>query len=109
MENPNFLKQKYNLHSSEEVEVAALRTEQKTGEKVPQNPDAQIQNYLDRLERLALDPDKEQSKKTLNNESRPRALSLLREMIMNKYVRPNKEKMAEGAARVEERAAREEA
>lgn len=56
---------------------------------------------------MALDPDKEQSKKTLNNESRPRALSLLREMIMNKYVRPNKEKMAEGAARVEERAARE--
>jgi len=107
MENPNFLKQKYNLHNSEEVEVAALRTEQKTGEKVPQNPDDQIQNYLDRLERLALDPDKEQSKKTLNNESRPRALALLREMVMNKYVRPNKEKMAEGAARVEERAARE--
>jgi hypothetical protein len=107
MENPNFLKQKYNLHSSEEVEKAALRTEQKTGEKVPQNPDAQIQNYLDRLECLALDPEKEQSKKTLNNESRPRALSLLREMLMNKYVRPNKEKMAEGAARVEERAARE--
>lgn len=26
MENPNFLKQKYNLHNSEEVEVAALRT-----------------------------------------------------------------------------------
>jgi len=107
MENPNFLKQKYNLHNSEEVAVAALRTEQKTGEKVPQNPDDQIQNYLDRLERLALDPDKEQSKKTLNNESRPRALALLREMVMNKYVRPNKEKMAEGAARVEERAARE--
>lgn len=107
MENPNFLKQRYNLHNSEEVEVAALRTEQKTGEKVPQNPDDQIQNYLDRLERLALDPDKEQSKKTLNNESRPRALALLREMVMNKYVRPNKEKMAEGAARVEERAARE--
>ena len=40
-------------------------------------------------------------------EPRPRALSLLREMVMNKYVRPNKEKMAEGAARVEERAARE--
>lgn len=107
MENPNFLKQKYNLHNSEEVEVAALRTEQITGEKIQQNPDDQIQNYLDRLERLALDPEKEQSKKTLNNESRPRALALLREMVMNKYVRPNKEKMAEGAARVEERAARE--
>ena len=107
MENPNFLKQKYDLHKSEEVEVAALRAEQKTGEKVPQHPDDRIQNYLDRLERLALDPDKEQPKKTLNNESRPRALSLLREMVMNKYVRLNKEKMAEGAARVEERVARE--
>jgi len=107
MENPNFLKQKYNLHNSEEVEVAAKRTEQKTGEKVSQNPDDRIQNYLDRLERLVLNPDKEQPKKTLNNESRPRALALLREMVMNKYVRPNKEKMAEGAARVEERAARE--
>jgi len=106
-QNTNFLKQKYNLHNSEEVEIAALRTEQKTGEKVLQNPDDQIQNYLDRLERLALDPDKEQSKKTLNNESRPRALSLLREMVMNKYIRQNKERMAEGAARVEERAARE--
>lgn len=107
MENTNFLKQKYNLHNSKEVEVAALRTEQSAGKKVPQNPDDRIQNYLDRLARLALDPDKEQSKKVLNNESRPRALSLLREMVMNKYVRPNKEKMAEGAARVEERAARE--
>ncbi len=107
MENPNFLKQKYDLHNSEEVEAAALRAEQSTGEKVSQNPADRIQNYLDRLERLALDPGKEQSKRTLNNESRPRALALLREMVMNKYVRPNKEKMAEGAARVEERAARE--
>ena len=86
---------------------AVLRTEKSTGEKVPQNPADKIQNYLDRLERLVLDPNKEQSKKTLNNESRPRALTLLREMVMNKYVRQNKEKMAEGAARVEERAARE--
>jgi hypothetical protein len=37
-----------------------------------------------------------------DGEQRPRALSLLREMVMNKYVRPNKEKMAEGAAQVEE-------
>jgi len=43
----------------------------------------------------------------LGQETRPRALMLLREMIMNKYVRSNKEKMAQGAATVEERAARE--
>src|SRR3989344_5976287 len=38
---------------------------------------------------------------------RPRALSLLREMVLNEYVRPNKEQMAQGAARVEQRAARQ--
>ncbi|HNU96399.1 MAG TPA: hypothetical protein PKH95_03240, partial [Candidatus Magasanikbacteria bacterium] len=63
-------------------------------------------NYLDRLESLVLDPEKKQKKKTIGGESRPRAMSLLREMVMDKYVRPNKEKMAESAARVEERAAR---
>ncbi|TSC73576.1 MAG: hypothetical protein G01um101444_507 [Parcubacteria group bacterium Gr01-1014_44] len=103
MENPKFLKEKYNLHNTPEVDSAAKRT----GEKVPQNPEKRIQNYLDRLERLALDPDKEQKRKMLGDESRPRGLMLLREMVMNKYVRSHKEKMAEGAARVEERAARE--
>ncbi|MEK7506301.1 MAG: hypothetical protein AAB572_01720 [Patescibacteria group bacterium] len=107
MESHDFLKDKYNLHNAPEVEKAAERTEERTGEKVPQNPDARIENYLDRLERLALDPNKEQERKMFGDEPRPRALSLLREMVMNKYVRPNKEKMAEGAARVEERAARE--
>ncbi|HRY36805.1 MAG TPA: hypothetical protein P5230_02935 [Candidatus Magasanikbacteria bacterium] len=105
-ENPNFLKNKYNLHTSEEVLNAKKRTESQTGEKVKGDPESMIQNYLDRLEGLVLDPDKKQSKKTVNAESRPRALSLLREMVMDKYVRPHKEKMAENAARVEERAAR---
>lgn len=112
MENSNFLKKRYNLHNEvndkvNPVEVAARRTEEQTGEKVPKNPEAQIQNYLDRLERLALDPDKEQKRKMFGAESRPRALSLLREMVMNRYVRPNKENLAGGAARVEERVARE--
>ena len=107
MENPNFLKKKYNLHNAPETATAAKRTEKRTGEKVPQNPEARIQNYLDRLERLVIDPKKEQKRKMFGNESRPRALLLLREMIMEKYVRANKDKMAEGAARVEERVARE--
>lgn len=106
MEN-GFLKEKYGLHNAPEVKSAAKRTEVRTGEKVPQNPEARIQNYLDRLKRLALDPNKEQKRKMFGAEPRPRALSLLREMVMSKYVRPNKEKMAENAARVEERAARE--
>jgi len=107
MENPKFLKEKYNLHTALEVEKAAKRTQKQSGEKVPQDPEARIQNYLNRLEHLALDPDKEQKRKLFGNEPRPRALSLLREMVMKKYVRPHKEKMAEGAARVGERAARE--
>jgi len=106
MENPKFLKQKYNLHNAPEVERTARRVEQRTGEKVPQNPENRIQNYLDRLEKLILDPDKKQQRKPFGKDSRPRALSLLREMVMNEYVRPNKEKMAAGAAAVEERAAR---
>ncbi len=105
--NHDFFKEKYSLHNAPEVESAAKRTKKRTGEKVPQNPDARIQNYLDRLERLALDPKKKQQRKMFGSEPRPRALSLLREMVMNTYVRPHKEKMAEGAARVEERAARE--
>src|SRR3989338_2367482 len=104
---PDFLKKKYDLHNAPEVKKAAQRTEKKTGEKLPRDPETQIQNYLDRLERLTLDPNKEQERKMFGSESRPRALSLLREMVMNKYVRPNKGKMAESAARVEERAARE--
>jgi len=107
MENPEFLKKKYNLHNAPEVKSSAKRTEARGDGKVPRSPDARIQNYLDRLERLVLDPGKEQKRKEMfGRESRPRALSLLREMIMNEYIRPHKEKLAEGAARVEERAAR---
>jgi len=68
-----FLKEKYGLHKSSEVEKAAERTKQRTGEKVPQNPDARIQNYLDRMERLALDPEKKQERKMFGDEPRPRA------------------------------------
>ncbi len=52
MENPNFLKNKYNLHNAPETESAAKRTEKRTGEKVPQGPEAQIQNYLDRFKEI---------------------------------------------------------
>ncbi len=107
MENFDFLKKKYDLHNAPEVEASAERTEERTGEKVPNDPEAKIKNYLDRLEKLVLDPNKEQPKKTHGSETRPRALSLLREMVMNKYVRGNKEALAEGARRVEERAARD--
>ena len=63
METPDFLKEKYGLHKTLEVERAAKRAEQRTGEKVTQNPEARIRNYLDRLERLALDPEKSRNVK----------------------------------------------
>jgi len=52
MENPNFLKQKYNLHNAPEVEAAARRTQIRGGEKVPQKPADRIQNYLDRFKEI---------------------------------------------------------
>ena len=89
------------------VERAVRVQEKKTGKKVKNNPEERIGAYLDRLERLALDSEKKQPRKMFGSESRPRALLLLREMVMSKYVRPNKEKMSQGAAAVEEHVARE--
>ena len=47
-----FLKKKYNLHATPEVEKAAKRKQARTGEKVPQAPEARIQNYLDRFKEI---------------------------------------------------------
>jgi len=98
------------LQTSPEVQRAIEREEQKTGEKVPNDPAERIEAYLKRLEALVLDPKKEQKRKAMRDvekTERPRALLLLREMVLNEYVRPNKEQMAQGAARVEQRAARQ--
>ncbi|MBI4087741.1 MAG: hypothetical protein HY434_02845 [Candidatus Liptonbacteria bacterium] len=49
----SFLREKYGLHKSHEVERAAKRTEKRTGKKLTldtvEGADARIQNYLDRL------------------------------------------------------------
>ena len=52
-EGAQFLKDQYKLHTSPEVESAAQRTQERTGEKVPQKPAAQINNFLDRLMAIA--------------------------------------------------------
>ena len=53
MENPKFLKQKYgNLHKSPEAQSAAKRTEKRTGESISENPEARIQNYLNRFNEI---------------------------------------------------------
>lgn len=52
MEGPKFLKQRYDLHKSEEVATAAERTEMRTEESVSHKPEERIQNYLDRLQHI---------------------------------------------------------
>lgn len=98
------------LQTSSEVNRAVLREERHTGEKIPNDPAERIEAYLKRLEKLILNPKKDQKKKDMGDvehTERPRALVLLREMVLNEYVRPNKEQMAQGAVRVEQRAARQ--
>ncbi|KKR07242.1 MAG: hypothetical protein UT32_C0014G0001 [Parcubacteria group bacterium GW2011_GWC2_39_14] len=54
--NPSFLKKIYqNLGASEEVARIAERTKVQTGERVPEKPEARIQNYLDYIHD-SLDP-----------------------------------------------------
>ena len=76
-ENPNFLKKKYDLHNAPETEVAAKRTEKRTGEKVSQNPEAQIQNYLDRFREII--ERKEPAK-------RERGIEALKHILHEKFV-----------------------
>lgn len=77
MENPNFLKQKYNLHNTPEVESAAKRTEVRSGEKVLQKPEARIENYLNRFHEIT---DREDS-----NE-REMGIRALKKVILDKFV-----------------------
>ena len=97
MENPNFLKQKYNLHASLEVEQAAKRKEARTGEKVSQKPEARIQNYLDRLKELT---DRE------DPSARERGIETLKRALYIRHViRPKN--VPESAYLLEQRIARE--
>jgi hypothetical protein len=77
MENPNFLKQKYNLHNTPEADSAAKRTKKRTGEKVSQKPGEKIQNYLDRFNEIIerKDPDKKE-----------RGIGALKRILHNKFV-----------------------
>lgn len=97
MENPDFLKQKYDLHNAPEVESAAQRTEERTGEKVPQNPEAQIQNYLDRFKEII-------ERKDPNEQER--GIEALKTVLHDKFViKP--EEIPESSFLLEQRIARE--
>jgi len=77
MENPNFLKNKYNLHNSPEVESAANRTEARTGEELPQDPEDRIQNYLDRFTEII--ERKEPAK-------REQGIEAIKKVLHNKFI-----------------------
>jgi hypothetical protein len=75
------LKNKYNLHTSPEVGVAAKRTQMRTGEKVPQNPLDRIQNYLNRFHDILNQDTPERSE---------HALDLIKGRFHRKYIiKPN--------------------
>ncbi len=97
IENPNFLKKKYDLHASEEVESAAERTERLTGEKVPVSSEARIQNYLDRF--------KEITERTDSGE-RERGLEALKRVLHKQFV-IRAEEIPEGYYENQRRLARE--
>jgi len=94
---PEFLKEKYDLHNSDEVESAKERTEFRTGEQIPQNPDLLIQNYLDRFKEITDrdDPDKRQ-----------RGIEALKKVLHDKFVIQSEE-IPEGYYENQQRLARE--
>lgn len=77
IENPEYLKEKYALHNTEEVEAAASRTEMHTGEKVAQDPAARIQNYLERFTGILERDDPKQ---------RERGVEAIKRVLHDKYV-----------------------
>lgn len=83
MEGTQFLKERYSLHAASEVRSAARRTHARTGEKIPQDPVSQIQNYLDRLENVFNPP-------TLENhpdfDRQGRNIDMLKPRILDKFV-----------------------
>lgn len=74
---PEFLKQKYYLHNSNEVASARERREFRDGEQIGQNPDEQIQNYLDRFKEITdrTDPEKLQ-----------RGIEALKKVLHDKFI-----------------------
>ena len=77
IENPNFLKKKYDLHNEPEVESAVKRKEARTGEKVSGAPEAKIQTYLDRFGEILEREDEEK---------RERGLEAIKKVLHKQFV-----------------------
>lgn len=78
MEGPQFLKKRFNTHNTPEAKQAAKRTELRTGEKVPQSPQEQIQNYLNRF--------KEISEREDGSPEKERGLEALKKIFHDEHV-----------------------
>jgi len=105
------------LHHAPEVHAAMRRDMARSIEQGVENPKMKggsIQQYLDRLTDLVLDPENKQRKTDMGDIAhtmRPRALHLLRNMATKRYFIQDgdvqiKEKIADAAIDVEKRAAR---
>lgn len=71
------LKKKYDLHKTPEVELAANRHQVRTGERIPQDPLARIQNYLNRFHEII---DREDPK------DREHGIDAIKRLFYRKYV-----------------------
>lgn len=83
MQGAKFLKEKYDLHNSPEVESAVSRAEARTGEKIAKNPDARIRNYLDRLSNI-INPSEIEGSPDFDRQERN--LSMLKNAMYDKFV-----------------------
>lgn len=91
------LKKKYNLHASPEVGAAAKRTHSRTGEKIPQDPNSQIQNYLNRFREILERPDED---------DKQRGLEALKGILLDKFT-THKDEIPESYWRSQEAILRE--
>lgn len=99
----NFLKKKYDLHNSPEVESAVEHEERKTGEKLPNDPEARIEAYLDRLQNI-IEPAKLEGHP--NFDRKERNLELLKKSIFRQFI-TKYEEIPENYWRAQERILRE--
>lgn len=79
----NFLKEKYDFHNSPEVESAVEHAERKTGERLPNDPEARIEAYLSRLQNI-IEPAKLEGHE--NFDRKERNLEMVKTMLHKNFV-----------------------
>lgn len=83
MEPSKFLREKYNIQSSPEVEKAVKAKERKSKEKLSKAPEERIQTYLDRLQNIIYPP---KLKRKPDFDRKQRNLELLKQSIHQKFI-----------------------